>query len=583
LYALDGAHESGTLTRSEEGDINRAIRRRERSISIGLGLRRLAAALFGLALAGALAAQTLTILHTSDLHGHVDPLDEPGGRDRGEGLARVATAVRAVRGEGRPVLLLDSGDAIQGTPTQALVFSGAVPSSGDPTIRAMNLVGYDAMAVGNHEFDFGLKRLAASRGEAKFPWLSANIVGTADRPAFEPYVVRTVEGVRVGILGLTTPTVPSWEASAHLTGLRFVDAVEAARKFVPVLRGKERCDVVVVLVHEGFERNLDTGAARDGVVQGENEAYALATEVPGIDLLLTGHTHVAIEPRKLGPTWVSQPGRFGNTLTRFDLTLEKKGGGRALFAVAGRNLSMKDVVPDEAVMESTAAQRRAAQRILSETVATLETPVSSRSARVADSAVLDWLHAVQREQGRADLSFASLLPGSLPDWPAGPLTEGQIWDFYPYENTLVTVRATGKQVRAALEVAARCIGGVGVEEGKPVWHRSGTVWGYNCDTLDGAEYALDPGRPEGNRLLFLRRDGREVRDEATFTVALNSYRAAGGGGFQVWRKCPRVFESAVSLRDLLIEDARRRRVLRLEANRNWFLAPSLPEGRFTPN
>ena len=114
---------------------------------------------------------------------------------------------------------------------------------------------------------------------------------------------------------------------------------------------------------------------------------------------------------------------------------------------------MKDVRPDPEIVAAVAPEHEAASKILSTAVATLAKPVSARGARTEDSALLDWLHAVQREQGKADLSFASLLPGSLPDWPAGPLTVGQIWEFYPYENTLVTVRATGRQVREALEAA----------------------------------------------------------------------------------------------------------------------------------
>lgn len=520
------------------------------------------------------------MLHTSDLHGHVDPTDLPAGRDFGEGLARIATAVRAARAEGRPLLLLDSGDTIQGSSTQALVFSGAIPAAGDPTVRAMNLLVYDAMAVGNHEFDFGRERLEKSRREATFPWLSANIVGEDGKPAFAPYVVKTVAGVRVGILGLTTPTVPMWESPGHVKGLKFLDAVDTARRFVPTLRGKEKCDVVLVLAHLGFERNLETGKDADST-PGENQAYAIASEVPGIDLLLTGHTHSVIEPRRLGQTWVSQPGRFGNTLTRFDLTLEKAGGLFRVASVAGKNLPMKGVTPDPQIVQAVASEQAAAVRVLSETVATLEQPVSARAARTGDTGLLDWLHAVQREQGKADLSFASFLPGSLPDWPAGPLTIGQIWAFYPYENKLVTVRATGRQVREALEVAARCVSGIAIQDGRPVWQRNTAVWGYNCDTLDGAEYAIDPTRPEGGRVLFLRRDGRPVRDEDTFAVAINSYRAAGGGGYGVWRDCPRVLESADSLRDLLIADAHRKKTLRLEPNQNWFLAPALPESRFS--
>jgi 2',3'-cyclic-nucleotide 2'-phosphodiesterase/3'-nucleotidase len=226
-----------------------------------------------------------------------------------------------------------------------------------------------------------------------------------------------------------------------------------------------------------------------------------------------------------------------------------------------------------------APEHGAAAKILASTAATLAKPVSARGARTGDSPLLDWLHLVQREQGKAELSFASLLPGSLPDWSAGPLTVGEIWQFYPYENTLVTIRATGRQVRQALEVAAQCFSGIAIQEGHAVWQRNPRVWGYNCDTLEGAEYALDPTRPERSRLLYLRRQGKPVRDDETFTVAINSYRAAGGGGYAVWRDCPRVSESTKALRDLLIEDARRRGVLTLEADGNWFLAPALPEGR----
>jgi 2',3'-cyclic-nucleotide 2'-phosphodiesterase/3'-nucleotidase len=119
---------------------------------------------------------------------------------------------------------------------------------------------------------------------------------------------------------------------------------------------------------------------------------------------------------------------------------------------------------------------------------------------------------------------------------------------------------------------------VTVQEGRPVWERNSAVWGYNCDSLQGADYALDPTRPEKSRVVFLKREGRPIRDEDSFTVALNSYRASGG----VWRDCPRVSQTGRALRDLLIEDAKRRGTLALEADHNWFLAPSLPEGRFQP-
>jgi 2',3'-cyclic-nucleotide 2'-phosphodiesterase/3'-nucleotidase len=524
------------------------------------------------------AVRPLTILHTADLHGHVHPQDALADRDFGEGLARVAATVRAVRAEGRPVLLLDSGDTIQGTPEQAIAFEGG-SAAPDPIVEAMNRVGYDAMAVGNHEFDFGRDRLARSRAQSRFPFLSANIVDAGSgEPAFAPYRVVSAGGVRVGILGLTTKLVASWESEGRIAGLRFTDSVEAAKRWVPVLEGKERCDFVVVLVHEGFERSLDTGEDRGS--GDENQAYAIATQVPGIDLLLTGHTHTVIDPRKLGQTWVSQPGRFGNTVTRFDVTLARAGSGWKATEIRGASLPMKGVTPDPEIVRLATPSHDAAMARLATTVAHLRVPLEAREARVRDTAILDWLHGVQIREGKAQISFASLLPGTLPAWELGPLTIRQIWSFYPYENDLVTVRATGTQIREALERAARCLSGIETTPGGPAWRRNSAVWGYNCDTMEGAEYAVDPTRPEGERVLYLRRDGKPVGDAETFLVALNSYRAAGGGGFAVWKNCPRVGQAEVSLRDLLIRDAKRRGDLAPESDGNWLLAPTLPEGPF---
>jgi 2',3'-cyclic-nucleotide 2'-phosphodiesterase/3'-nucleotidase len=284
----------------------------------------------------------------------------------------------------------------------------------------------------------------------------------------------------------------------------------------------------------------------------------------------------------LGNTWISQPGRFGNVVTRFEVILSRRDGKWRVDDISGRNMPMKDVTPDPQVAAAAEPEHAAAMKVLAETVATLEAPVDASQAHVADTGLIDWLHAVQRREGRADLSFASLLPGSL-SWGAGPLTVREVWSFYPYENALITVRATGRQVREALEDAARCVSGLSEGNGGAAWARNPAVWGYNCDSAEGIEYALDPTRPEGQRVLYIRRAGHPVGDGDVFTVAINSYRASGGGGYAVWRNCPRVAAAAKPLRDLLLDDARARKTLRLEPDFNWFLAPTLPEAKFTPN
>jgi 2',3'-cyclic-nucleotide 2'-phosphodiesterase/3'-nucleotidase len=228
--------------------------------------------------------------------------------------------VKSIRAEGQ-VLLLDSGDTINGSPTQVLAFAGIVGDGRDPMVKAMNALRYDAMALGNHEFDYGLDRLEKSRREARFPWLAANVERQDGKPAFDPYVVREIGGVRVGILGLVVAQVPYW-LGPKVAALRFRDTVETTRRFVPVLRGKERCDVVIVLTHDGIDRGDEPPP---GGLAG-NQAGRIAREVPGIDLVLTGHTQQIIAPYREGNAWISQPGEYGNTLTRFDVTLDRQGG-----------------------------------------------------------------------------------------------------------------------------------------------------------------------------------------------------------------------------------------------------------------
>ena len=190
---------------------------------------------------------------------------------------------------------------------------------------------------------------------------------------------------------------------------------------------------------------------------------------------------------------MSQPGRWGNTLTRYDLTLVRKGEAWSLAGVRGRNLPMKKVRPDPEIVASVAVEHDAAMRALAEKVADLASPVSARRVRSEDTALLDWLHARAASRERRPTSrSASLLPARFADWPAGPLTVRQIWQFYPYENSLVTLKATGRDVRDALERSAECLA-------DPAQRLR------SCDTLEGAEYALDLRRNRGQRVVSLTR------------------------------------------------------------------------------
>src|ERR1700674_5599099 len=187
----------------------------------------------------------VVILGTTDMHGRIFPIDYYTNKYDNVGIAKVATLVKEARKNDPDLLLVDSGDTIQGTPLEYF-HNKRNNTPPDPMMLAMNTLHYDSMAVGNHEYNFGLKVLEKARSEAKFPWLSANSYNKGTQTThYTPYIVKEANGVRVGILGLTTPGIPNWENTPNYAGLEFHEPLLEAKKWVPILRGKERADVVV--------------------------------------------------------------------------------------------------------------------------------------------------------------------------------------------------------------------------------------------------------------------------------------------------------------------------------------------------
>jgi 2',3'-cyclic-nucleotide 2'-phosphodiesterase (5'-nucleotidase family) len=545
-----------------------------RPLAAVLGALALASGLCWAELRSAAAAErlTVTLLQTSDLHAHVFPHDYFTGEPAEHGLAKVATLVGQIRAQTPEAVLLDAGDTIQGTPL-AYYHYRVEPTDENPVISAMNLTGYDAMTVGNHEFNFGPEILGRAQGQSKFPWLSANILGPDGQPAFKPYLVLERGGVRIGVLGLTTRNIPNWEKPEHIEGLSFTDALEAARRFVPLLREKLYCDLVVVLTHQGFERDLDTGEPNQ--TDAENQAYAIAAEVPGIDVLLAGHSHRNIEPRMLGDTLVSMPYRYGARLTRVDVVLERGEDGRlGVVSREGKNLDVAGLEPDPTVLGAARPFHERTLAYVDSQIGTLTATMDGRRARVGDSAMLDLLHDVQMHYTGARLSLASMLPYQPPVFEAGPITIRDIYAFYLYDNTLYSIEVTGQQIKDALEVSASYYEGARLSEGgQLLLGTSRTVRPYNFDTLAGASYQIDPTRPVGERIVHLTMDGRPMDLEARHLLAVNNYRAAGSAGYDMFKHAPRRYVSSEEIRELMIEYIQKMKVIEPKCDHNWFVAP----------
>ena len=235
----------------------------------------------------------VVILSTTDMHGRVFPIDYYTNKYDNVGIAKVATLVKDARKRDADLMLVDSGDTIQGTPLEYF-HNKRNNTPPDPMMLAMNALHYDAMTVGNHEYNFGWQVLDKARSEAQFPWLSANTYDTevkGDGPNhYQPYIIKEVQGVRIGVLGLTTPGIPNWENRSNYKGVEFRETVSEAKKWVPILREKEKADVVVIAMHMGIEEDLRTGQPSPSNVPNENAAIAIARQVPGVDVILMGHT-----------------------------------------------------------------------------------------------------------------------------------------------------------------------------------------------------------------------------------------------------------------------------------------------------
>ncbi len=536
---------------------------------------RLPALLLAVLLAAPAAAAervAITVLETSDLHANLLPWNYARGTAGDWGLARVATRVREIRATAPNVLLLDGGDTIQGAPLGWL--EARRPSGGPhPMATAMNALRYDAMAVGNHEFNFGLEVLRRAQKDSSFPWLSANTRNSTDgRAAFPEYVVKELGGVRVGVLGLTTPNIPGWEPAANRPGLTWEDPVVTSRRLVPLLRGKMRCDVVVALFHSGLEADPETGEP-NGTAH-ENRVVALAKEVPGIDLILTGHSHRKLALTRVNGVPVIQPGRWGEVLARVDLVVERSGGKAKVVEAKGELLpSDSSVATDPEIAAIARPFHDRALAYLNEPVAIATGPFPGERARLEDTALLDLINETQLAATGADLSLTSLLPFRFDGWEAGPLTVRQVYALYPYENQLVVVEIDGARLRAVLEHAATFYGKAEWRDGALVLQPSAAMTPYNFDVLQGASYRVDPTAPEGHRVTELRFRGRDVKDDDRFTLAVNSYRAQGSGGYTALKGAKVLRTYNDEIRELLVDRLRSAGRVDPVTDGNWAVVP----------
>jgi 2',3'-cyclic-nucleotide 2'-phosphodiesterase/3'-nucleotidase len=514
----------------------------------------------------------ITVLGTTDLHGNIYPVDYYTNKPDNRGLAKVATLIKRARKENPNLLLIDSGDTIQGTPLE-YYHNKKNNTPPDPMMLAMNALGYDALAIGNHEYNFGLKVLEKARSEARFPWISGNTYqnGT-DKTHYQPYLVKEVSGIRVGVIGLTTPGVPVWENTQNYAGLDFREPVSEARKWVSILREKEHVDVVVIAMHMGMEEDLRTGEINPAQVPNENRAVAIAKQVPGVDIIFMGHTHRDVPALSLGGVLLTQANHWGRHLARADLYLQKEADRWQVYAKSARTIPVDDKVEaDPEILRLTEPYDSETQGWLSRVIGDSKAELTAREARFRDTAILDLIQRVQLETGKADVSMvASFNPGAR--IAKGAVTVRDIAGLYVYENTLVVLEVTGQQLKDALEHSAKYFRAY--EPGKAVADLvDEKIPAYNFDIAEGVTYTLDISKPFGQRIQDLSFRGKPLDPNQKLKLATNSYRVNGGGGYAMYKNSTVVYRSGEEIRELIIDWVERHKTIPTEPSNNWRIVP----------
>jgi 2',3'-cyclic-nucleotide 2'-phosphodiesterase/3'-nucleotidase len=535
----------------------------------------------------------LTVLGTSDTHGNVlnwdyfKDTEYTDGAANDVGLAKISTLITAMREErgARSCLTLDAGDTIQGTPLSYYYAKIDPITKGHvhPMAAAMNAIGYDAAALGNHEFNYGMDTLRAFQRQLRFPLLGANAVDwTTGAPTFPPYVlkrVRTPHGkdVLVGILGLVTPGVAIWDRDNVEGKVRFPGIVEQARTFVPRLK-RAGADVVIVSCHSGSKTSSSYG---DALPYPENASTLLAQQVPDIDAILVGHAHeeipeLLVTNEKTGrKVLLSEPLKWGMRLTVMDLDLVLEHGRWTVGAAHAHLLNANTVPEDPAVARLLARDHSVVRQYVNSVIGTNITPMSAATSRFEDTAAMDFVNVVQAQAvkkalaGTADAS-TPVLSIAAPfnrdaAIPAGDVTVRDVAGLYVYDNTLLGIRMTGAQVLAYLEWSARYfkqVTGAGpftpdqvtgaVTPNAP----TGTP-DYNYDIMGGLDaplaYDIDIAQAPGARIRNLTYGGAPVTADQSFVIAINNYRQSGGGNFPGVTTAPVVYNKQAEIRQLIID------------------------------
>jgi 2',3'-cyclic-nucleotide 2'-phosphodiesterase/3'-nucleotidase len=479
----------------------------------------------------------LRVFYTSDIHSYFFPTTYGDREEKELGLFKCAAGFE----KDENTLVLDGGDILQGSAFS--YYCQTEKRDAVPIAEIMNRCGYDAVTIGNHDFNYGFLYLQKYLDHLRAACICQNIK-SSDGSVLYPWKVFVMgNGLRAGIIGIVTGFVNIWERPEHLAGILVTDPFEAARDALPEMQ--KSCDLTICLYHGGFERDPDSGAVLEK--SGENCGYRICEEL-GFDVLLTGHQHRTVPGRFLHNTYVLQPADKGREYARLDIAVSENGiTVESALCPPGGSFNESLSLPSLAIEENI-------QNWLDQPAGFLPKPLLPESRinmAMKGSPIADFINQVQLSVSGAELS-ATGLANEITGFPQ-IVNRRDILATYPYANTLVVIEVTGAVLCASLERSAEYLepdGENGVVIARSFLYPKEEH--YNYDFFAGIEYQFDIRCPKGRRLKKLCRRGVQVQDTDVFSLCLNNYRASGAGGYPWYLNCKRLNEINIEMVEILL-------------------------------
>ncbi len=487
----------------------------------------------------------IAILETTDVHGSFFPYDLVRQRVPYGSMSQVSTYVSALRNQDSvDVVLLDNGDILQGTPV--VYYADFIQKdSVNPVAQMLNFMKYDAETVGNHDIEAGHKVYDSYRKYLDFPLLAANAIDSVTGESyFDPYTIIKRDGIKIAVLGLITPSIPEWLPESLWSGIYFDDMIVSARKWVKIIMEKENPDLMVGLFHSGL--NAEYGGADPNAPFNENASLLVADQVPGFDVVFCGHDHqkkvLVIQNADSKQVLILNAGAHAKYVARADVSFHwDEVNNKWHKKLSGSLIPIKGIPPDSVFLNRFNYWFDDTKDYVSEEITVLGSDIKAEEALYGPSAFVDMIHKAQLELSGADISFAS--PFSISAvLKKGTFTRADLFNLYRYENFLCTIRLKGYEIKKYLEYSTdlwfdTCVNDRGnwlllsEKDNKEDSYIKLKNAYYNFDSGAGIKYVITTDAKRGSRVNIISlADGSPFETDKTYTVAMNSYRANGGGG-----------------------------------------------------